>query len=137
MASLNIDTDYLHMLILKVRAVMAREATDMPDPGGNPTDDEVPATLQMLPDDLSREEVVEEIQGLSEAQRAELVALMWLGREDSDPAEWGDLVTRAAEDQEMPTEDYLLGHPLVADYWANGLERLGYASVAGGVERVR
>ncbi|HSM42082.1 MAG TPA: DUF3775 domain-containing protein [Afifellaceae bacterium] len=136
MASLDIDIDYLHMLILKVRAVMAREALDVPDPGGNPTDDEVPATLQMLPDDLSREEVVEEIRGLSETQQAELVALMWLGRDDGEPAEWNDLVTQAAERRETPAEDYLLGHPLLADYWAGGLERLGYESVAGGTGRI-
>lgn len=137
MVPLNIDIEYLQMLILKVRAVMAREELDIPDPGGNASDDEIPATLQDLPDDLSREEVVEEIQGLSADQQAELVALMWVGREDGDPADWADLVTQAAERRETPAEDYLLGHPLVADYWADGLERLGYESMASGTGRIR
>ena len=34
------------MLILKVRAVMAREATVISDPGGNASDDVGPAVLQ-------------------------------------------------------------------------------------------
>jgi hypothetical protein len=137
MTPLNIDIDYLHMLILKVRAIMAREETDIPDPGGNASDDEIPATLQDLADDLSREEVVEEIQGLSAEQQSELVALMWIGRDDGDPAEWADLVTQAGERRETPAEDYLLGHPLVADYWADGLERLGHESMASGTGRLR
>ena len=137
MTPLNIDIDYLHMLILKVRAIMAREETDIPDPGGNASDDEIPATLQDLQNDLAREEVVEEIQGLSAEQQSELVALMWVGRDDGDPADWADLVTQATERRETPAEDYLLGHPLVADYWASGLERLGHESMAGGTGRVR
>lgn len=137
MITLNIDPDYLHVLILKVRAIMAREEQDTPDPGGNATDDEVPATLQELPDDLSREEVVEEIQGLGPDQQAELVALMWLGRGDGEPENWQDLVADAGDRREIPTEDYLLGHPLVADYWADGLERLGYESMVGGTGRLK
>ena len=137
MITLNIDPDYLHVLILKVRAIMAREEQDTPDPGGNATDDEVPATLQELPDDLSREEVVEEIQGLGPDQQAKLVALMWLGRGDGEPEHWQDLVADAGDRREIPTEDYLLGHPLVADYWADGLERLGYESMVGGTGRLK
>ena len=125
------------MLILKVRAVMAKEETDTPDPGGNPTDDEIPATMQELPDDLSREEVVEEIQGLDPDKQAELVALMWLGRGDGDPQEWQAMVANAVSRREIPTEDYLLGYPLVADYWADGLERLGYDSMVRETKRMR
>jgi len=136
MVPLNIDIDYLHMLILKVRAVMAREETDIPDPGGDAVDDEIPETLQDLPDDLSREEVVEELQGLSDGQLSELVALMWVGRGDGDASDWNDLVTQAAERRETPSEDYLLGQPLLADYWSDGLESLGYESVAGGTGRI-
>lgn len=134
---LTIDPDYLHMLILKVRAIMAKEETDTPDPGGNATDDEIPATIQQLPDDLSREEVVEEIQGLEPDKQAELVALMWLGRGDGDPQDWQALVADAVDRREIPAEDYLLGHPLLADYWADGLERLGYESMIGETGRLK
>ena len=126
MASLSIDPDYLRRLVLKVRSFMGKEATEVPDEGSNPTDDEMPSSaLQEESDDLSREEVVEEIRGLAPRQQAELVALMWLGRDDGAPEDFADLVKQASERREVPTEDYLLDHPLVAEHWLEGMERLG------------
>lgn len=125
MAELSIDPDYLRHLIVKVRSFMAKEETDLPDDGSNPIDDEMPpGALQDEEGDLSREEVIEEIQGLTPRQRAELVALMWLGRGDGEPEEWNDLVARAFERREVPTENYLLDHPLLAEHWLDGMERL-------------
>jgi Protein of unknown function (DUF3775) len=129
MAELSIDPSYLRHLIVKVRAFMGKEATDTPDDGSNPIDDPLP-----LPDDLSREEVIEEIRGLEPQQQAELVALMWLGREDGEPEEWDDLVKRAIERREVPTESYLLDHPLLAEHWLDGMERLGLGGLVGGGE---
>ena len=66
MAELSIDPDYLRRLIVKVRSFMAKEETDIPDNGSNPIDDEIPlGALQDEEGDLSREEVIEEIQGLT------------------------------------------------------------------------
>ena len=96
MANLTIDPDYVRMLVVKVRAIMGKEANEIPDVGSNFTDDDAPpSAFQEEADDLSREEVVEEIQGLDPRERAELVALMWLGRGDAGPEEWGELVTQA------------------------------------------
>jgi hypothetical protein len=132
MAELSIDPDYLRHLIVKVRSFMAKEETDLPDDGSNPIDDEMsPGALQDEEGDLSREEVVEEIQGLTPRQRAELVALMWLGRGDAEPEEWGDLVARAFERREVPTENYLLDHPLLAEHWLDGMERLNLGGLVG------
>ena len=127
MATLSIDPDDLRRLILKVRSFMGKEAIEVPDEGSNPTDDEMPSSaLQEESDDLSREEVVEEIRGLSQRQQAELVALMWLGRDDDAvPEDFEDLVKQAFERREVPTEDYLLDHPLVTEHWLEGMERLG------------
>jgi uncharacterized protein DUF3775 len=125
MAELSIDPDYLRHLIVKVWSFMAKEDTDFPDDGSNPIDDEMPpGALQEEEGDLSREEVIEEIQGLTPRQRAELVALMWLGRGDAEPEEWDDLVARAIERREVPTENYLLDHPQLAEHWLDGMERL-------------
>jgi hypothetical protein len=64
-AALSLDPDYLRMLVLKVRAFMGKEDTEVPDDGSNPTDDEMPSSaFQEDDDDLSREEVMEEIRGL-------------------------------------------------------------------------
>jgi Protein of unknown function (DUF3775) len=98
MAELSIHPDYLRHLIVKVRSFMAKEETNIPNDGSNPIDDQVPlGALQDEEDDLSREEVVEEIHGLTPLQQAELMALMWLGRGDGEPEEWDELVASAAE----------------------------------------
>jgi hypothetical protein len=132
MATLSIDADYLRRLIVKVRSFMGKEATEVPDEGSNPTDDEMPSSaLQDEGDDLSREEVVEEIRGLEPRQQAELVALMWLGRDEGAPEEFEGLVRLALERREVPTEDYLLDHPLVAEHWLEGMERLGLGGLTG------
>lgn len=126
MADLSIDPDYIRSLVLKVRAIMAVEANDIPDEGSNPTDDDLPPDeLQEDAGDLTREEFAEEIRGLSADQQAELVALMWLGREDDPAASWDELVAMAKDERERPTEDYLLRHPELAEYWLDGLEKLG------------
>lgn len=132
MATLSIDADYLRRLIVKVRSFMGKEATEVPDEGSNPTDDEMPSSaLQDEGDNLSREEVVEEIRGLEPRQQAELVALMWLGRDEGAPEEFEGLVRLALERREVPTEDYLLDHPLVAEHWLEGMERLGLGGLTG------
>ena len=46
MNALPFDTAEIEELVLRLNAVMAKEATDIPDPGGNATDDEVAETLQ-------------------------------------------------------------------------------------------
>lgn len=136
MAQLTIKPDYVRMLILKVREIMVKEGAVMPDLGSNPTDDQNPAVLQDTGEDLTREEVVAEIQGLVLEQQDELVALMWLGRGDIEPEEFASAVAQAAERREIPTEEYLLGVPPLADYWAEALERLGLGGMVDEVEEI-
>lgn len=126
---LKISSDYVGRLLLRVRALMAREETAIPDAGGNPLDDERPVVLQETDDNMSREELLAEIEGIDDDKQAELVALMWLGRGDAEPEEWESLVETARERRETPTGEYLLDHPLLAEHWASGLEALGYGSV--------
>jgi hypothetical protein len=135
MAELSIDPDYLRSLIVKLRAFMGKEENEIPDDASNPSDDELPASaLQEEAGDLTREEVVEEIRGLSRLQQAELVALMWLGRDDGNPEDWNGLVRQAIERRETPTERYLLDQPLLAEYWLEGMERLGLGGLTDGTE---
>lgn len=129
MNELSINSRYMRRLIEKMRAVMGREAEVMPDPGGNPSDDAVPAALQEGAGDLSREELREEIMGLDDDHQCELVALMWIGRGDYSAEDWPEALAMAAERHTGPTAEYLLAHPMVADELAAGLEELGYSHV--------
>jgi hypothetical protein len=122
--NLSLAPEFLAFLVLKTRGIQAKEGVVDPDSGSNPTDDQMRDVLQDSADDLSREEVREHIQGLSNRQQAELVALMWIGRGDAEPEEWEKTVRLAEDLKDGPTPRYLLGQPLVAEYWEEGAKRL-------------
>ena len=123
--TLSLPNDYLMRLIVKARGVQAKTGEVDPDSGSNPIDDNMQDALQDSPDDLSREELREEIQGLDERQQAELVALMWIGRGDAEREEWEQTVKLAQDLKDAPTPRYLLRHPLLGEHWEEGLVRLG------------
>ena len=60
-------------------------------------------------------------------QQAELVALMWLGRDDYDMEEWETALRDASDRWNNRTAEYLLSKPLVAEYLTEGLYRHGYS----------
>lgn len=124
MDELNLNPEFLRSLMLKLRAVMAQEELVSPDSGSNPSDDESSATLQDSPDNLTRAEIVAEVEDLEPDQQAELVALMWIGRGDMEPEEWEEALELAADRHEGATAEYLLSHPHVADYLDEGLDKL-------------
>ena len=128
MPELSIPTDVMRELITRTRAIQGREAEVDPDPGSNPSDDKAIDAIQEAPDDLTRTEVLNVIRDLHVDQKAELVALLWLGRGDAEPAEWEETLKLAADQREVAPERYLLSQPLVAEHWAEGLERLGVGS---------
>lgn len=129
MNEVTINSEYMRRIIEKLRAVMGREATVIPDPGGNPSDDEGPATLQENSGDLLLQELSEEIEALDADHKHELVALMWIGRGDFQAEDWQEALDLAEERHDGPTSRYLLSHPLVADQLASGLEEMGYDHV--------
>lgn len=122
---LSVTPDYLARLIVMVRGIQGREGLVDEESGSNPTDDDAADALQETPGDLSRREVAAELRGLGPQTQAELVALMWTGRGDAEPEEWDQTVEQALASREMPTERYLMGTPLLAEYWADGMEKLG------------
>lgn len=127
MDELTIEPGYLRRLVFKMRAVMLgdedqpRDARDNVMQGGHHVtlNEEVGA-------DPTREELVEEIEGMDPEHQYELVALMWLGRGDFDGTEWEEALALAAERADTPTAQYLLSHPMAADEIASGLEALGH-----------
>lgn len=128
MSTLSIPSDYFARLTTKVRGLQAQEGEVDPQSGSNPTDDKMIDAVQSKRGDLSREEVRQEIRGLNDRQQAELVALLWLGRGDVDRGAWEATIETARSRRDIPTEDYLLGEPLVAEYWAEGMEKLAEPS---------
>lgn len=124
MNALPFDSAEIEELVLRFNAVMAKEGTDIPDPGGNPTDDEVADTLQETHGDLSRDEITQAIESMNDEQKDALVALFWIGREDADPEEWEATKALARQQHEGLVSRYLLGHPEVGEFLTEGLQKM-------------
>ena len=61
----------------------------------------------------------------AEGERAELVALYWVGRGSFEPEDWKEAVATALAEATTPTADYLLGSPHFADHLEAGAEAMG------------
>ncbi|MDU9006796.1 DUF3775 domain-containing protein [Sedimentitalea todarodis] len=68
------------------------------------------------------------IDRLSEDEQAELVAIMWVGRDSFDADDLGDAIATAKAEASVPCADYLLGTPHMSDHLENGLDALGISA---------
>lgn len=126
--SLSLALDKACYFIVKARAFHVKDVSTTSDPGSNAVDDGMRGVLEDRPDDPVEEELRAFIAGMSEDEQIELVALLWLGRDGLDAAEWPSIRTEAARahaDHPRQTVDYLLGEPLVGDHVEEGLSILG------------
>ena len=124
MVALPFDSAEIEKLVMRFNAVMAKEGTDIPDLGGNASDDEVAVTLQETEGDLSRDEITQEIESMNDEQKDGLVALFWIGRGDADPEAWEQTKALARQQHEGPVSRYLLGQPEVGEFLTEGLEKM-------------
>ena len=124
---LHIPLESLCYIIAKAREFQAKEEVVIPDTPSSPSDD---WALQCLADhsgDYSLTELVDAIAEMNQRQRAELIALMWVGRGDYDIADWETAVDDAIGDHSVRAAHYLLSHPMVADDLEEGLIAQGYS----------
>ena len=124
MAELPFDNVWIEELVLRLNAVTAKEATVVPDLGGNASDNEVPAMLQETEGDLSRDEITQEIESMNDEQKDGLVALFWIGRGDAEPAEWEQTKALARQQRDGLVSRYLLGQPDAGEFLTEGLEKM-------------
>ncbi|MBB2971653.1 MULTISPECIES: DUF3775 domain-containing protein [Phyllobacteriaceae] len=114
-------------IIMKAREYYAKDVVTEPNPGSNPSDDRSTAVLEDHGNDAVEQELRSLIANLSVDEQIELVALMWLGRDDHVAEDWETVRRDAAEAHNEHTADYLFGTPLLADYLADGLSILDYS----------
>lgn len=125
---MDIALDKVCELILRARALDVKEGITDPDSGSNPIDDGSTDVLTAAPDDMTEEEIREVIAGLNDDERADLIALVYIGRGDMEPEEWGAAIRLARERDEGGngrTADWLLGIPNLADLLDEGVAALG------------
>lgn len=65
------------------------------------------------------------IDRMSEDEQAELVAIMWIGRESFFVEDIAEAIATARAEATTPCADYLIGTPHLSDNLENGLEALG------------
>ncbi len=123
MDELTLNPKFLQNLILRTRALMAEDGAASDDEG-NYVDDKDPTVPRYDVADYTLAEIASEIEDLEPDQQAQLVALMWIGRGDMEPGEWEQALALATERRQGSTSDYLLSHPLLAEHWDEGLDRL-------------
>lgn len=121
---LSITTRKLAHIAIRAREVDVKVAR-WDAPGDSATSDTI---LESRSGDATERELREFIGRLNEDEKAELVAVMWIGRGTYEPEELEEAIDTARAEATSPTEDYLLGIPLLADYLEEGMERLGIDS---------
>ncbi len=125
--TLHIKLETLCYIIDKAREFQAKEDVVLPDTPASPSEDWALQVLADHSEDYSLREMTHAIGEMTERQRAELVALMWLGRGDYGLDEWETAVDDAIGDYSLNAAGYLLSHPMVADDLEEGIIVHGYS----------
>jgi hypothetical protein len=122
---LEIAPEKVAHVIIKAREYDAKVGTwDDTAEGGDAAEDP-DSILEDYANDPTRAELAGFIDGLNEDEQVHLVALAWIGRGTFTADELDDAVETARNERTTATSRYLLGIPLLADYLAEGLDKLG------------
>lgn len=124
MPDLEIALDKVCFVIFKANEFDAKDVAADEDSGSNPSDDQNLDVLEEHADDPVVAELTGFIHAMTDDEQIDLVTLMWLGRGDSTPAEWGELREEATNAHNDRTAEYLLGTPLLGEHLEEGLSKL-------------
>ncbi len=124
---LTIAPDKICFIIIKARVFDGKVEVVEPDPGSNPSDEDMREVLEDYADDPTYGELTDAIDALNEDEQIDLVALAWLGRGDYKADDWPEVRGEAESGRTDHTASYLLGIPLLGDYLEEGLSKLGYS----------
>ena len=130
---MDIALDKVTEIILRLRAIEVKEGATDPESGSNPVDDGATDVLVSGTEDATEMEIRSLITGLNTDERADLLALLYVGRGDMEPQDW-DGAVRFAKEREAAGEGAvkeLLGAPDAGDMLAEGLEALDIAPDIG------
>jgi len=117
----SLPTSELAFLVLKAREFDTEVAPAGLEDGSDSPDDRSVAILEDTPGNPTEEELRGALGQLNDDQRAELMALIWIGRGDFDATEWNAALKQARETADRKAIDYLLSTPNLADLLEEGL----------------
>jgi hypothetical protein len=125
MPTLSISPEKVAYLIIKTREFDVQDANSDPDSGSNAIDDGMTDVLEDHGDNPVRQEIRAFVGALDIDEKADLIALMQLGREDGTMEEWEAMRAQGLREHGGRVAAYLLGQPMVSDYLEDGLDQLG------------
>ncbi|MEM6971986.1 MAG: DUF3775 domain-containing protein [Pseudomonadota bacterium] len=126
---LSLPMDTLEWIVQRAREFDGKDIDTLEESGETDGSDPL-SVLEARPDDTAEGELRSWIADLDERQQAELVAIFWIGRGDGEPSDLPELIAEAARARSTPTEDYLLGSPMLGDHLEAGIEKVGVAELA-------
>ncbi|MEP9389475.1 DUF3775 domain-containing protein [Mesorhizobium sp. KR9-304] len=133
---LTIAPDTVRLIIEKARTISAAVNEDYDDGAEHEVEFGEGARDNHHHDGLAEEETGDQTEGelrqiiheLNVDEKAELIALTWIGRGDYEPAEFADAVNEARQRNYRSTARYLLGMPMLGDWLDEGLEAIGVSA---------
>lgn len=123
---LDVNIDNVCRLIELAREFHAQEGVVIPEEPNDPGDDWQVQILAAHASDASLAEFKSVVDDLEPFQQQEIVALLWVGRGDFTLEEWDDVLVQAADAWNERTAEYLIAHPMLAEYLTDGLDLHGY-----------
>jgi len=124
---MNLSPEKVAQVIVRAREIDAKVGAWGEFDRAHPNEGDADATLEAMRNDPARSALVQFITELAAGERAQLIALMWIGRGSFEPEEWDEAVETAREEDTgaAGAARYLLGIPMLADFLEEGLERMG------------
>lgn len=123
---LDVNPETICFLISKARVFHAKEEVVIPEIPDSPADDWGRQVLADHSGDLTFQEFKATFKDLEPDQQFNVVALFWVGRGDFDVTDWKEAMIEAAVHWTPETAEYLIAHPLLADYLLEGLALFDY-----------
>jgi hypothetical protein len=123
----DIAIDKVAFVIVKAREYDEKQADSGLNDDGNAIDDDSREVLEDKPDDPTEAELLSFVRALNEDEKANLVALAWLGRGTFDLEEWDEALITARNEHRTRLAEYLLSLPMLGDYLEEGLADFGIA----------
>jgi hypothetical protein len=127
MPTLSISSEKVCYLIVKAREFDVQDLDSDPESGSNASDDRMIDVLEEHSDNPVVEEIRTFVAELGDEEKADLMALMQLGRGDGTFEDWEALRDQAFREHGERTAAYLMGEPLVGDYLEEGLSQFGFS----------
>jgi hypothetical protein len=112
-------------IVVEARTFHAKEGVVLADPASDEADDRAIEVLADYAGDPSYSQIEGMVAALDDDARAELLALMWLGRGDFGIEEWSGALAQARDYETSNVTAYLMSHPILADYLEEGLAEHG------------